>query len=474
MTRATATTGRGGARRLAALAVLLLAGPVLGPAELRAQATTPTTPTPLTLEEAIRLAERNNPAYRQTVNDLERNRLDRSDAWLTLLPTPQVTALSTGMAWNLQTLGTDNFGNPIGNPEARMIQSSTSTQRVGVAFQFDFRNLLNLRQQETQAALRDISALTQVRGLRADVARAFLDAQEREVTLALEEELLRNAEQNLELTMRLYRLARRDRMDLLSAELDLAERESQIESARTELQAARRSLRNLIGDDTLTEVRIVPREIRVFDPAGLDDDVLVAEALVGSPRVEQARASIESAGRGVSTQRAQWLPTLSLSMNTARQEFERGGSSAFLSPLPEGDWSRNVAVQLNFPDLGRYFNIRNSTNRSRIDLRNQQEAMRQTRLELEGEVRTLAQELRQTERTLRLQERRAELAEERRELQFQAYGMGRGSYLELQNASEQAASAQRSALQAGYAFERARINLERALGRPLTAEETGG
>jgi hypothetical protein len=54
----------------------------------------------------------------------------------------------------------------------------------------DFRNVLNLRQQETQAELRDITALTQVRGLRADVARAFLDAQERQVTLALEEELL--------------------------------------------------------------------------------------------------------------------------------------------------------------------------------------------------------------------------------------------------------------------------------------------
>jgi outer membrane protein len=473
--------------RVVALVAALVAGlglPVSGTAQETARESAPpdvpgvtragAAAAPLTLAEAIRLAERNNPVYRQTVNDLELNRLDRSDAWLTLLPTPQVTALSTGLSWNLQTLGTDNFGNPIGNPEARMIQSSTSTQRFGLGFQVDLRNVLNLRQQETQATLRDITALTQLRGLRSDVTRAFLDAQERQVSLALEEELLATAEQNLELTRRLFQLARRDRMDLLSAELDLADRESQLESARTDLRAALLALRNLIGDEELVELELAPEEIRVFDPAGLDDEALVEEALRGSPRIDQARASIESASRSVSTQRAQWLPTLNLSMNTARQEFERGGSSAFLSPLPEGDWSRNVAIQLSFPDLGQYFSIRNSTSRSRIQVRNQEEAMRQTRLELEQEVRNLVQELRQTERNLRLQERRAELAEERRDLQFQAYGLGRGSYLELQNASEQAAGARRSALQAGYAFERARISLERALGRPLTAAELGG
>ncbi len=421
----------------------------------------------LTLAEALRRAERNNPGYRQTVNDLTLNRLDRSDAWLTLLPTPQFTALSTGMSWNLQTLGTDPFGNPIDNPEARMVQSSTSTQRLGASFVFDFRNILNLRQQETQARLRDVTAETGLRTLRSDVTRSFLDAQERQVQLALEEELLATAERNLELTVRLYQLARRDRMDLLSAELDVAERESQLEAARADAEAAMLALRSLIGDESAMEEVVVPEPLRIFDPASLDDEALVQEALAGSPRVEQALAQEENAARGVSTQRARWLPTLSLSMNTARQEFDVGGGGAFLRPNPAGDWSRNVALQLSFPDVGQYFNIRNDTDRSRIQVRNQEEAVRQVRLELDQEVRGLVRELRQTERTLTLQERRAELAEERRELQFQAYSMGRGTFLELQNASEQAASAQRAALQARYTFERARINLERALGRPL-------
>ncbi len=456
-------TGRGVGRALL-LAAGVLAGGMVGAGGVEAQQGDPVR---LTLEEALRLAERSNPGYRQTLNDLELNRIDRSDAWLTLLPTPQVTALSTGLAWNLQSVGFDPFGNPIDDPEARMVQSSNSTQRFGVSFQLDLRNVLNLRQTAAQAELREIGALTTVRTLRADVARAFLDAQERQVTLELEEELLGNAEQNLEVTHRLYRLARRNRMDLLSAELDLVERENQLEVARTEVAQAMRALRNLIGDGDLGPLELVPEPLSTFDPVVLDEEALVADAAVRSPRMEQARVQLRNAERDITTRRAQWLPVVSLSMNTARQEFDIGGGSAFLVPNPEGDWSRNIQLQLSFPDLGQYFNIRNNTNRARIQSRNQQESLRQAGFEVESEVRSLVEELRRAYGTLITQERRAELAEERRGLQLQAYQLGRSSYLELQNASEAAAQAQRSALQSAYAFERARINLERALGRPV-------
>jgi outer membrane protein len=464
--------GRGtSSRRAAPLAFSLLLASLAWPAATAAQQGDTIR---LTVDEAVRMAERTNPGYRQVVNDLELNRLDRSDAWLTLLPTPQITALSTGMAWNLQTIGTDNFGNPIENPEARMIQSSSSTQRFGVGFQLDLRNLLNLRQQETQAEVRELTALTQGRVLRADVVRAFLDAQEQQVTLEFERELLETSEQNLELTRRLYQLARRDRMDLISAELDVADRESQIESARVEAENALRALRNLIGDPELGPIDLVPVELSVVDPAAIDDEGLVAEAVASGPRMEQARAQLLSSERSISTQRAQWLPTLNLNMNTARQAFERDGSGAFLNPNPDADWSRNVSLTLSFPDLGQYFNIRNNTARARVQARNQEASVRQARLEVEQEIRGLVDELRQTHRTLELQERRAELAEERRELQFQAYGLGRGTWLELQNASDQAAQARRSALQAAYAFERARVNLERTVGRPLGPDELEG
>ncbi len=421
----------------------------------------------LSLEEALRRAEANNPRYRQAVNDLALNRLDRSDAWLSLLPTPQLTALSTGMSWNLQTVAQNIFGEFEENPDRRMIQSSSSAQRLGASLFFDFRQVLNLRNQEMQAIVREVSATAERRLLHAQITGAFLTAQERAGQLALEDELVGRAQQALDLTQRLFALARRDRLDLLSAEIDLADREAQREGVRAELDAAHLALHHLMGSPEREPVVLIPIPFGQVNPASLDEEALVDEALVQSPRVRQAVVQQESAQRGITSHRARWLPTLSVSMNTARQAFQREGGGAFFQPNPGGDWSRNVGFQINLPDLGQGFRIRNDMDRSRIQLRHQAEAVRQVQLEVEREVRNLLQELRQGQRSLVLQERRADLAETRLSLQLEAYGLGRGSYLELQNAQEQAAAARRTALQTRYALERTRLGLEQMLGRPL-------
>jgi outer membrane protein TolC len=203
------------------------------------------------------------------------------------------------------------------------------------------------------------------------------------------------------------------------------------------------------------------------DPDALEDEALVEEALRSSPRIRQATLQQESAQRGLASHRARWLPTVSVSMVTARQAFERDGGGAFFQPNPGGDWSRNIGFQINLPDIGQGFRIRNDMDRSRLELRQQAEGLREVQLEVEQEIRTLLREFRQATRTLELQERRADLAETRQALQLEAYGLGRGSFLELQNAQDQAAAAQRTALQTRYALERTRLGLERVLGRPL-------
>lgn len=422
---------------------------------------------PLTLEEALRRAEAQNPRYRQAVNDLALNRIDRSDAWLSLLPTPQITALSTGVSWNLQTVAQNIFGEFEENPDRRMIQSSSSSQRFGATLFFDFRNVLNLRQQAMQATVREVAASAERRALEADVTVAFLNAQERAGLLALEEDLVRRAEQALDLTRRLYALARRDRLDVLAAEIELADREAQRETVRSEWNGAQLALQHLMGESEQTTLTLVPIPFRPMDVSVLDEEALVEEALSRSPRVRQAEVQQETAQRSITSHRARWLPTLNVSVSTARQAFERDGGGAFFQPNPGGDWSRNIGFQVNLPDLGQSFRIRNDMDRSRVQLRQQSEISRQVRLDVEQEVRNLLRDLKQASRTLGLQERRADLADTRLALQMEAYGLGRGSFLELQSAQEQAATARRTALQTMYTVERTRLSLERILGRSV-------
>jgi outer membrane protein TolC len=162
------------------------------------------------------------------------------------------------MSWNLQTVAQNIFGEFEENPDRRMIQSSTSVQRFGASLFFDFRNVLSLREQSHRGMTREVTAMAERRILETEVTTAFLTVQERTDQLALEDAAVERAERALELTVRLYALARRDRLDVLSAEIDLADREAQREGARAELDAADLLLRQRMGTPDHETWTLVP------------------------------------------------------------------------------------------------------------------------------------------------------------------------------------------------------------------------
>ncbi len=459
----------------AGVAALLVAVALAVPAWLGAEApeqtppgadtlTSAQDPLQLTLEEALRRAEQNNPGYRQATFDLERNVLDRRDQWLNVLPQPQINYLSTSMGWTRQTVTEDNFGEPLEREAVETVQTSRSRQALGLTLSLNLGDLLDFRQQEDQARMREYSTQNQLVGLRAEVRQAFLDLQERQTALELEEELLEMARVNRDAAERLYALALRDRIDLVSLELDLAEQENSLEETRAELESARLSLRNLMGDPALGEFEIVPTEIELFDPGELDVEALVRTAQRSSPDVLQGEAGLRAEERSISRLRSQqWLPTISASWGTSRQGFVRGGD-AFFDVNPDAGWDRSMSVAVNFPDLGQYLQRQNQQRRNELAIRDQEESLRQTRNQLEQEIRDLVNQLMTNARGLEIQERRAELAAEQVELAREQYRLGRLSYLELQGAQEQAAQSGRQALAARFSFERARVGLERSMG----------
>jgi outer membrane protein TolC len=459
---------RGPARRATRSFVgLALAGFLLPPAS-GAEAQAPEEDVPvLTLEEAVERAARHNPAYRRTTNDLGLNLLDQRDARLDLLPTLNLNLLRTGRSWSRTTVSEDFFGNPVeDDPDVGTRRTSDAQQGAFLSLQLDFTSFLDLRQQRVRSEIRELDVETGFLALRGEVAQAFLDAQEEQIAVELEEELLATARRNLEAARRLYRLAQQDRTDVLAAELDVAEKEAELERRRAALRTAHLSLRNLIGDPDLDEFEVDPTPVGIFDPALLDEAELVEAALRSSPGIRQAEAQLHLEERNMSRNRAEWLPTLTVNAGTNRRRFIQGGD-AFLDPLPDADLSWNVGVMLSLPDVGQYFRRDVNAGRTRLSVRNHEETLRERRGEVEEEVRSLLVELRSSHRSAELQERRAALAEENLALTLEAYRRGRRSFLELQTASEQAAQAQRQVLEARFAFERTRMGLERALGTEL-------
>ena len=421
----------------------------------------------ISLLEALELAERQNPGYRQATNDLETSDIERRGLWLQVLPRPSLSLLSTGMSWNLQRTGTDNFGNPIPNPEPRMVQSSRSAQVAQLGLTLDFSRLLQLRQLNVRAEAREITVSSELQSLRSDVRLAFLNAQERQVTVELENQLLTVQRTNQETATQLFALARRERLDVLDAELDVIAQEEVVRQSHANLSNALLALRNLIGDASLQIGAVEPLTLRSIDPATLDEESIVRAALESNVRIRQQQATLEVARREVSLVRTNWLPTMTLNFNTGRTELDRGGGGAFLQPNPSSDWDRNISLDLRFPDLARHFDLQNNARARQLTVRNQEESLRQVRLDVEQQVRSVLVTLRADRASLALQERRVERAQERLDQQMEFYRLGQGTFMDLQNASETVASVQRTLLQRRYQFERSLVSLEQTLGMTL-------
>jgi outer membrane protein TolC len=222
------------------------------------------------------------------------------------------------MSWNLQRFGTDNFGNPLPNPEARLIQSSTSRQVAALRLTVDFRNYLQFRRRGDNALSREITVVNQLQALHANVRRSFLDVQQRQLTVEMETQVLERETANQEAARSLFALARRERIDLLEAELSVAVQEEVIRQSRAALLNAVLELRNVIGDPSLVILEVVPVPLRTFDPVGLDDEALVRVAMTSSPATALQRAQIQAQEGSVRSARAWWLPTLALNVDAGR------------------------------------------------------------------------------------------------------------------------------------------------------------
>ena len=83
----------------------------------------------LTLQEALELAARHNPEYRQAQNTMTLSGPASRAAWGAFLPSLSFNA-GTGLSANRRLVAEDFFGNPIDNPQSEWQTSSSSSQRA--------------------------------------------------------------------------------------------------------------------------------------------------------------------------------------------------------------------------------------------------------------------------------------------------------------------------------------------------------
>lgn len=423
----------------------------------------------LSLDDALAIAQGANPAVLRAENDLGLNGPETRSTWFgQVLPNVNLNLLSTGYRGNLQRQAFDNLQRPIENPDATWIYTSNTQQGLGLNWNIQGLSFFNARNRQAQAnAQRELALLGAQAALGTDVHRQYWDALEQQELLEVELALADARQRDLEAADRLYSLARATRVDVLQAELALEQQRSTIQQQRSAYEQALLTLRTTLGDTELPPIRPQSESIPVFDPTSLDEAALVSRALGDNPQVRTQEAGVEGARIGVAEATDWKWPSISVNYNWYQYRQTQEAEALFDLGYDPDRVQSSFSVQVGLPFFNNYFQNKSQEAQARVALDNQQESLKETRLQTEQEVRSQLITLRNQRETLRLAERSFDIAEEALRLAREEYRIGSRTFEQLQDAVEQETTARRQVITSRYGFVDALIALESAVGGPV-------
>ena len=439
----------------------LLLGAILIPTQVTAQEGSV-----LPLSEALDRAREHSPTYRQTLNNLELSDVERQQAWAAYLPTLSMS-WGTGVDLNRQLISVDEFGKPVENPFTDWRTSSSTSQSINASltlWQWGARSR-NSATQRAQARAREASVTSQSRTLRANVIRAYRNAQNQAALLAVEQTLLESRSRDLQTAQRRFELAGATRVDVLTAELEVQRQEQRIQEAQGQLDQALLSLRTAIGDEDLLDFQVEGELPDAFDPGALDPEALAELAYSASPSLIVQEANVEvSRAQAQSARRSHW-PGLTISFS-GRQGTYGDDYGGFMAPFPSDSRSGGASFGIQVPIFQGFHNKVNIV-QAEVGLLNQEETLRQARLQVEEFVRARLIAVQTAHESYLITVRSRDIAQERLRLGREQFRLGSRTFTELQQDIDAASQAERAVINQFFALELALANLEEMVGEEL-------
>lgn len=419
----------------------------------------------LSLEEALRLAGENNPALRTVRGELLTAHANERKSLGAFLPSLSAS-FSTGGAKTSTRKGTDNFGNPLESDS--IIRRETSNFDQSFALSLDlFRpgRMGEVRATRAEGRATRAGVAAEEQKVMAEVERRYYAALRAEQLIALEERLLASARERLETTRALMRVAVKNPVDVLGAEVQVSDQERAVEKARGEARRTRLALHESLGELDGGDPALVSQAPALFDPAGLRADSLVSVALNGHPRIQKSTLTVDAARRRTSAARWSRLPTLSARTSLGWSGVARGYSAYtdVFSPPEEG---LSVSFSLSLPIFDQFTTSASIAQARAAEVRAGEE-VRSARLGVESEVRSALIDLQNAFREARGTERTLAIARERVEMAQEQYRLGSITFTEMQDAVESASKSERDALNARFEFAAALVTLEEKTGAPV-------
>ena len=418
-------------------------------------------PVLLTLDRAIDVSLENNSTIRSAQLEVDKAEAQISEAYGNALPSVD---LSANYSRNLEkqvfyfpnasgevqpiSIGSDNAV----TTELRIQQilfNGAVFKGVGIAKTYG-----ELSRQQLRA-----EASTTV----ASVRKAYYAAQVADATVKINEVMMENARRNYENAQAMYEQGVRAEFDAVRAQVQMANIKPQIIQAQNSYNQARDNLAFLLGMESGRNLEIADTLALPADTIpSLDELLRVIRA--NNPQLQAARLGSEVREQAIGANAADYLPTLALFGSYQYQaQADAFGDLDFQPSAVAG-----LSLSMNLFKGGQTKAI---VEQARIDHQIAQEnytqAQRATAMQLEAALRNMsyAREQYQASLEVLMQAQRAV------EIASVSYQAGTGTMLEINDAEVARVQAQYNRLNAIYAYNVARADLEQLLSTDLTLDE---
>ena len=409
----------------------------------------------LSLDEAIRLAQRNSPQAIQAEGNERTSRAARTSAIGAILPS---ASLSAGRA--IQFGGGTTRTNQNGEQVALASRPTNSTGLNMNMTLFDGgQRLYNLRTSKSAIEAAEANRVA----VRYDVALQ-VKRQYYAVLAALESQdaarvQMDQAEQQFRSSTAKVRAGVATRSDSLRGVIQVGNAQLALITAQSNLAAANAALTRLVGSDL--PVTADPASVQE-NMAALPDSAELAKLARDGPAIEEARANLDAAEESRKASRATYLPSLSAS-------YSRTGSGVDPRFGFGGDpysYNGRLSFSLSYP-LFNNFQREEQVVRAKVAQTNAQAALRDAQLGAQQSLTQYIGNLRGASQRVAVQAASVAAAEEDVRVQQQRYNIGASTLLDLLTSQTALAQAQQALIQARFDYRIARAELEALIGRDL-------
>jgi outer membrane protein len=412
----------------------------------------------ITLDEAVRLAQRNAPAAVQARGEETANRAGVTSAYAAFIPN-----FSVSLGGVRQFTGTQRTRfDPTINAEVP-VAASPWTYSNGLAFNVDIfeggTRFYDVRTARANVRAAEANTVAQQYTVSLGVQQqyyAVLAAHESEAAARAQ---LAEAAQALTASSAQLAAGAATVSDSLRSVILVGNAQLALLTARNDLSNANASLTRLVASPTLVTASLA--DTLASDGSALDSATLARLSEQG-PAVRQAGAQLSAAQAGRKAARAPYLPTVSAS-------YSRNGSG-YDPRFGFGDdqyaYQGSLRLALSYP-LFNQFAREEGVVRARVAEQNAEASLRDTRLAAQEQLLQAISTLRTAEQQTAIQQATVAAAAEDLRVQQQRYQLGASTLLDQLTSQTQLSQARAQLIQARYDARVARARIEAVIGEPL-------